>query len=178
MTPIRIQRSRQHKQVSPNGLPIVYCGRGSKWGNPFRVVKCMDKWGVRISDATDQRQIDISLEVCKGFYSTKEEAAKHAVTCYIKYSHPYEHGGSMQDLIISCAFVDEAIESLAGKTLQLSRNKENEGKKRPICACGTEMTFIVYKAYYDEFFYWTCENPDCKAEDQFKPDREDKGAWT
>jgi len=33
--PVRITRSRQHKQVSPNGLPIVYVGRGSKWGNPF-----------------------------------------------------------------------------------------------------------------------------------------------
>lgn len=33
--PIRIKRSRQMKQVSPNGLPIVYVGRPSKWGNPF-----------------------------------------------------------------------------------------------------------------------------------------------
>jgi hypothetical protein len=37
--PVRITRSRQHKQVSPNGLPIVYVGRGSKWGNPYRVKK-------------------------------------------------------------------------------------------------------------------------------------------
>jgi len=35
--PIRIQRSRQHKQVSPNGLEIVYVGRPTKWGNPFKV---------------------------------------------------------------------------------------------------------------------------------------------
>lgn len=33
--PVRIQRSRQHKQVSPNGLPIICCSRPSKWGNPF-----------------------------------------------------------------------------------------------------------------------------------------------
>ena len=33
--PIRIQRSRKEKQVSPNGLPIVYVGRPGKWGNPF-----------------------------------------------------------------------------------------------------------------------------------------------
>lgn|SRR3990167_709161 len=33
--PTRIQRNRKHKQVSPNGLPIVYVGRPSKWGNPF-----------------------------------------------------------------------------------------------------------------------------------------------
>ena len=47
MTPIRIQRSRKVKQISPNNLPIKYVGRPSKWGNPFRVEK-IDKnvWGV------------------------------------------------------------------------------------------------------------------------------------
>lgn len=35
--PQRIQRSRQHKMLSPNGLPIVYVGRPTKWGNPFKV---------------------------------------------------------------------------------------------------------------------------------------------
>ncbi|MGN6491184.1 MAG: DUF4326 domain-containing protein [Agriterribacter sp.] len=35
--PVRLQRSRQHKQVSPNGLPIVYVGRPGKWGNPHKV---------------------------------------------------------------------------------------------------------------------------------------------
>lgn len=37
MKPIRIQRSRQKKQVSPNGLPIVFVGRGTKYGNPFKL---------------------------------------------------------------------------------------------------------------------------------------------
>lgn len=36
MKPIRIQRSRQKKQISPNGLPVVYVGRPSKFGNPFK----------------------------------------------------------------------------------------------------------------------------------------------
>lgn len=35
--PVRVQRSRKHKMVSPNGLPIVYVGRPSKWGSPFFV---------------------------------------------------------------------------------------------------------------------------------------------
>lgn len=35
--PVRIVRSRQGKQVSPNGLPIKYCGRPGRWGNPFFV---------------------------------------------------------------------------------------------------------------------------------------------
>ena len=36
--PVRIQRSRQFKQVSPNDLPIKYAGRPSAWGNPFKLV--------------------------------------------------------------------------------------------------------------------------------------------
>ena len=45
MSPIRIQRSRQHKQVSPNGLKIKYVGRPGKWGNPFPVGKRLTLWG-------------------------------------------------------------------------------------------------------------------------------------
>lgn len=36
--PLRIQRSRRHIIESPNGLPIQYVGRPSKWGNPFKCV--------------------------------------------------------------------------------------------------------------------------------------------
>lgn len=36
--PVRLQRSRRRgsRLVSPNGLPIVYVGRPSKYGNPFK----------------------------------------------------------------------------------------------------------------------------------------------
>lgn len=40
--PIRVQRSRKHKQVSPNGLPIIYVGRPSEFGNPYP----KSLWGV------------------------------------------------------------------------------------------------------------------------------------
>lgn len=33
--PVRMQRSRRHKNHSPNGLPVVYVGRPTKWGNEF-----------------------------------------------------------------------------------------------------------------------------------------------
>jgi Domain of unknown function (DUF4326) len=36
-SPKRLQRSRQRKMVSPNGLPIIYVGRPTKWGNPYRI---------------------------------------------------------------------------------------------------------------------------------------------
>lgn len=46
MIPVRIQRNRQSKQVSPNGLPIIYVGRPWKWGNPFRVTGKKGRWFV------------------------------------------------------------------------------------------------------------------------------------
>lgn len=48
LTPVRLQRSRQHKLVSPNGLPTVYVGRPSKWGNPFPVGDKLWKLGVDV----------------------------------------------------------------------------------------------------------------------------------
>lgn len=33
--PVRIQRSRKHKQVSPNLLEVKYVGRPGKFGNPY-----------------------------------------------------------------------------------------------------------------------------------------------
>lgn len=46
MKPVRIQRSRQHKQISPNGLEIQYVGRPTKWGNPFKVTGQKGHWFV------------------------------------------------------------------------------------------------------------------------------------
>jgi len=63
------------------------------------------------------------------------------------------------------------------KKPELHRNPENEGKKRPICSCGTEMTLIRYRGYYDEFEYWECEKYDCRIADGFKPDIEVKGSF-
>jgi len=49
-SPVRIQRSRQHKQVSPNGLAIKYVGRPTKWGNPFKVIGEDGHWFVMSDD--------------------------------------------------------------------------------------------------------------------------------
>ena len=46
MIPVRVQRSRKHKQVSPNGLQIVYVRRPGKWGNPFKVTGQEGHWFV------------------------------------------------------------------------------------------------------------------------------------
>ena len=60
---------------------------------------------------------------------------------------------------------------------KLSRNKLNDGKKRPACECGTEMTYVVYNGYYDRLFYWICENPKCDLDYNFEPDHQNNGAY-
>jgi hypothetical protein len=37
--PVRLQRSRAKgaSNASPNGLPVVYVGRPTRWGNPLKV---------------------------------------------------------------------------------------------------------------------------------------------
>ena|SRR3972149_10465621 len=39
LQPVRLQRKRTmgYKMTSPNGLPVVYVGRPTKWGNPFKL---------------------------------------------------------------------------------------------------------------------------------------------
>jgi hypothetical protein len=38
--PVRIRRRREKGQrlTSPNGLPVIYVGRPTKWGNPYRII--------------------------------------------------------------------------------------------------------------------------------------------
>lgn len=114
--PVRIQRSRQHKQVSPNGLQIVYVGRGSRWGNPFRVVKYKHGgWAVKCSG--EENEIDILVKNCKPFYPTKEEAVEAAICCYDFWLLPYKHGDNMMAFYHAMANVDDVIMSLKGKNL-------------------------------------------------------------
>jgi len=54
-TPIRIQRLRtkgfnlQAASMAANGLPCVYVGRPTKWGNPFTIAGCRE-WDGLISE--------------------------------------------------------------------------------------------------------------------------------
>ena len=110
-TPIRIQRSRQHKQVSPNGLPIVYIGRPSKWGNQYRAVRdivyefchnrtVLDKWTVK--------------EVCH----SEEEAKRRAVELYQDDIYHYKtHKDGFDSLLITQAIIDGIKSELKGKNL-------------------------------------------------------------
>jgi hypothetical protein len=115
--PVRIQRSRKEKQVSPNGLPIVYVGRGSRWGNPFRLVKYYDgKWSIK-TDGSDICN-EILIKYGHAVYETKEEATIDAIRFYIKWLLPYSHNeGDMMDFLKSMSVMDDAILNLKGKNL-------------------------------------------------------------
>lgn len=88
MNPVRIQRSRQKKQISPNGLPIKYCGRPSSWSNKFRVVQLPNKkWSVKTDD--NPKLVQILINNCKPVYELKIDAQRDAVKCFSKYKFPY-----------------------------------------------------------------------------------------
>lgn len=116
-SPTRIQRSRQHKQVSPNELPIVYVGRGSRWGNPFRLVKHSDgKWAIKCDN--DAIQIKVLRKLCHAVYDTRDAAAVDAINCYNFWLLPYTHKeGTMMEFYQSMAQIEDVIASLKGKNL-------------------------------------------------------------
>ena len=81
MKPIRIQRSRNHKQVRPNEYPIKYAGRPTLAGNPFRVVKYSDGTYAVKTDGTELCTT-IMVNNCRAAYEKKENAIFDAVCCY------------------------------------------------------------------------------------------------
>ena len=121
--PVRIQRSRKKgfnlKEYSKslNGLDCVYVGRGTRWGNPFRIVQFSDgKWGLKTDGS--ERCNEILVKHGKPVYETREDAAIDSVRCYDMWLLPYTHkDGSMMDFYHSMANLDDAIMSLKGKNL-------------------------------------------------------------
>lgn len=114
MTPIRIQRNRSKGWKMPENTK--YVGRGSAWGNPFRIVPYSDgKWAVKCSD--DEQQTFILTSTCRAAYDTKIEAQADAVKCYEKLNMPYQHGGSWHDYYISEGFRDFVKRELKDKNL-------------------------------------------------------------
>jgi hypothetical protein len=80
--PIRIQRSRQHKQVNPNGLEIVYVGRPTKYGNPYKVQGQEGHWFVFDGDEpivtfdNKSSALDCCIELFREFIAHEHNASK------------------------------------------------------------------------------------------------------
>ena len=78
--PVRIQRSKISKQVSPNGLPIVYVGRPGKFGNPFKIKCNAGIWIVNypLSDkkvmcTSKDSAIDVAVKLYEFYIKAKME---------------------------------------------------------------------------------------------------------
>lgn len=110
----RVQRKRLKGWKMPENT--VYIGRGSKWGNPFRVVEYeFGKWAVKTDGSFGCNQI--LIKNCRAFYSDKSDAVNDAVQCYRDLLLPYSHKeGDLKDFYISKANLDDLAE-LEGKDL-------------------------------------------------------------
>lgn len=81
MKPVRIQRSRQHKQESPNGLPIVYVGRPGKWGNPYHKISTANQNCVELFTQYIEHRDWLIKEV-------KKELKGKNLSCWCKLGEP------------------------------------------------------------------------------------------
>lgn len=103
MKPIRIQRKRTNGWKMPENT--LYVGRGSRWGNPFRIVKYSDgKWAIKTDGSEECTKI--LIKHCHAVYDTKEEATADAIKCYTFWLFPSTHSMQIDD-----------IKSLRGKNL-------------------------------------------------------------
>ena len=110
--PERIQRSRQTKQVSPNGLPIIYVGRPSKWGNPFVIDKVEKNWIVYFENG------EMTTE--RGAFLTKQDAVNAAVSLfeqYVSFLEPIKFGKTKEEYKEDEEIFNEFIGELKGKNL-------------------------------------------------------------
>lgn len=84
--PVRLQRSRAKGShlVSPNGLPCVYVGRPSKWGNPFVLRQEQRFVSVGVEWSDDYPDL---IRACSGrlfMYPSKGAAAGAAIRFHAK----------------------------------------------------------------------------------------------
>jgi hypothetical protein len=106
LIPVRLQRKRTKgfKLVSPNELPIVYVGRGTKWGNPYKVVENM----VYEKDGVWELKVNCTNE---------EEAKKTCLELYTNYLLPYKHGDDLDLFFFSNSMYELIKLELKGKNL-------------------------------------------------------------
>lgn len=111
---IRVQRKRQKGWRMPENT--VYVGRGSRWGNPFRLVQYGDgKWSVKTDGSKECNKI--LVENGHAVYDTKEAATKDAIKCYSIWLLPYSHEGSLDDFLLCQSILEDAKRNLKGKNL-------------------------------------------------------------
>lgn len=113
LIPVRLQRKRTKgfKLVIPNELPIVYVGRGTKWGNPFKVVEVADnEWHV-VAKENDTWNVLLKT-------SSHDEALNFSLKSYQYWLMPYTHkDGDIEKFYQPTAILESIVAELKGKNL-------------------------------------------------------------
>lgn len=120
--PVRIKHNK-NTTSHPNGLPIVYVGRGSKWENPFVVKKNKNNDNYTIKIAKNY-PVNEHLEALYDTYditwvegSSKKIMQRYAVNLHQEYLLPYNYGKKMEDMFFYDAIIKGIKIELKGKNL-------------------------------------------------------------
>lgn len=111
-TPQRIQRKRTKGWKNPANT--VYVGRGTPYGNPFKVVSFGKKWRV-VTEPSPVNSLILYIN-CESEYDTKQQAQAAAVRCYEIKISPSENAGKYAKMYAEL-LSDEIRENLKGKNL-------------------------------------------------------------
>jgi len=107
--PVRVKRERKGGwKMPPN---TVYVGRGTKWGNPFKVVEVADnEWHV-VAKENDTWNVLLKT-------NSHDEALNFSLKSYQYWLMPYTHkDGDIEKFYQSTAVLESIISELKGKNL-------------------------------------------------------------
>lgn len=107
--PVRVKRERKGGwKMPPN---TVYVGRGTKWGNPFKVVEVADnEWHV-VCKENDTWNVLLKT-------TNHDEALNFSLKSYQYWLMPYTHkDGDIEKFFQSTAMLDGIVSELKGKNL-------------------------------------------------------------
>lgn len=107
--PVRVKRERKGGWKMPSNT--VYVGRGSKWGNPFKVIEVADnEWHV-VAKENDTWHVLLKTE-------NHDEALNFSLNSYQYWLMPYTHkNGDIEKFYQSTAVYESIVLELKGKNL-------------------------------------------------------------
>lgn len=107
--PVRVKRERKGGWKMPQNT--VYVGRGTKWGNPFKVVEVAgNEWHV-VAKENDTWHVLLKT-------TNHDEALNFSLKSYQYWLMPYTHkGGDIEKFYQSTAVYESIVLELKGKNL-------------------------------------------------------------
>ena len=116
--PVRVKRERKSGwKMPPN---TVYVGRGTKWGNPFKVVEVAENEFHVVAKENDTWNVLLKT-------SSHDEALNFSLKSYQYWLMPYTHkDGDIEKFYQSTAVLESIVSELKGKDLACWCNLESK----------------------------------------------------